>query len=84
MKSSSGARGTDETIISAPVGKDRSSWPHSGYLTIMRREKQDMNDQAYMISLAMDAFRICIGMKPKTHPAERVLAWMRVVLEAKP
>jgi len=50
----------------------------------MRREKQDMNDQAYMISLAMDAFRICIGMKPKTHPAERVLAWMRVVLEAKP
>lgn len=43
-----------------------------------------MTDQEYMISLAMDAFRICIGMKPKTHPPEQVLAWMRAILEAKP
>jgi len=40
-----------------------------------------MNNNEYMISLAMDAFRICIGMKPKTHPAERVLAWVHTVLD---
>jgi hypothetical protein len=42
-----------------------------------------MNDQEFMISLAMDAFRICIGLPTRTHPAERVLAWMRAALEAK-
>jgi hypothetical protein len=43
-----------------------------------------MSNDEYMISLAMDAFRICIGLPTRTHPAERVLAWMRAVLEAKP
>lgn len=37
-----------------------------------------MNHHEFMITMAMDAFRLCIGNKPRNHSLEDVIRWMRL------
>ena len=40
-----------------------------------------MADHQFVVSMATDAFRICIGMHPRTHSATDVLLWLGMMVE---
>jgi hypothetical protein len=40
-----------------------------------------MNDHEFVVSLAMDAFRLVIGIKPRNHEAREVIRWIRTMQE---
>lgn len=33
----------------------------------------------FAVTMGMDAFRICIGLKPRNHSLEEVIRWMRTI-----
>lgn len=37
----------------------------------------------FVITIAMDAFRLCIGAKPRNHDIEDVIRWMRLISRAR-
>lgn len=37
--------------------------------------------QIFAVTMAYDAFRICIGAPTKNHPAQDVLRWMSLMLK---
>ena len=45
----------------------------------------ERNDEAkdFSIVMAFEAFRICLGLRPRNHSPEHVLLWMRCILENK-
>lgn len=37
---------------------------------------EKMSDEAWVVCIAMDAFRLCIGMKPRNFTREEVIRWI--------
>ena len=40
-----------------------------------------MSDREFIVTLAMDAFRLVMGIKPRNHDAEEVIRWIRMMQE---
>jgi hypothetical protein len=41
-----------------------------------------MEPRVFAVTMAMDAFRLCIGMKPRNHNVEDVIRWIRLMSAA--
>jgi len=38
-----------------------------------------MSDQEWLVCIATDAFRLCIGMKPRNFTREEVIRWIKAL-----
>lgn len=56
---------------------DGASREGSGLVTLEERRAM----QPHIITMGMDAFRLAIGLKPKTWPADRIVEWIAMMAE---
>lgn len=42
----------------------------------------ESNGSYVAVLMGMDAFRICIGMRPKNYPARAVMRWLTAMVSA--
>ena len=38
-----------------------------------------MSDHEFVVTMAMDAFRLAMGNKPRTHTAEEIIHWIEMM-----